>query len=195
MARRLGPDTVNGMSEATSQCRCLICHGENAEEIGVIEQQTIRHVQEHGWSVMKIPADAQGPGFAYTIGLWHSYRSPELAMFGLDVEPMHVMLNALGDKAATGAVLDDGQQHSDIIDGLPIALKAARGPWFSTFFGRALAFYQRPPLRVLQVLWPDADGRFLWHPESSAVHRASQPQLWLNPTNHPVGVWTDLFDD
>lgn len=160
-----------------------------------MKRQTIGHVQEYGWSVKKVPADAEGPGFAYTVGLWHTHRSPELALFGLEVEPMHTMLNALGAKAASGTLLEDGQEHHDIIEGLPVALRTARGRWYPTFFGQATAFYQQPPLPFLQVLWPGSDGRFLWHPESSEVHRASQPQLWLSPSEHPIGAWTDLLYD
>ncbi|MFN2506583.1 MAG: DUF4262 domain-containing protein [Acidimicrobiales bacterium] len=25
------------------------------------------------------------PGWAFTVGLWHTFRAPEVAMFGLDV--------------------------------------------------------------------------------------------------------------
>ena len=36
-----------------------------------------------------VSEDDIGPGFAYTIGLAHSFGAPELAMFGLDVHVMH----------------------------------------------------------------------------------------------------------
>lgn len=51
-----------------------------------------------------IPEDDLGPGFAYTVGLWHTYRSPELTMFGLDIHLMHELLNRLGDGVATGSL-------------------------------------------------------------------------------------------
>ena len=62
----------------------------------------IGDIQQHGWHVIMVPEDDIGPGFAYTIGLAHSYSAPELAMFGLDVRLMHRALNLLAQEAANG---------------------------------------------------------------------------------------------
>ncbi|MDA5139879.1 DUF4262 domain-containing protein [Streptomyces sp. AD681] len=70
------------------------------------------NAQRHGWHVVTVPEDDIGPGFAYTIGLAHTYGAPELAMLGLDIHAMHRMLNGVGEKSATGAVLADGQRAS-----------------------------------------------------------------------------------
>ncbi|MER8034866.1 DUF4262 domain-containing protein [Streptomyces hydrogenans] len=53
-----------------------------------------------------------------------------------------------------------------------------------------MGFYRRPPLPVLQVAWPDAEGRFHWDDQADEKHRESQPRLWLPPSDHPVGRWT-----
>ncbi|MFE7599496.1 DUF4262 domain-containing protein [Streptomyces sp. NPDC057494] len=54
--------------------------------------------------------------------------------------------------------------------------------------GRSIGFYRRPPLPVLQVAWPDADGRFPWDPcpdlgyvSASAVDRRGD----IAKTTHP----------
>ena len=73
-------------------CRCVLCH-DYGDEIGPVTEQTIVQVRESGWQVMMIPADDDSPGWAFTIGLWHSHGLPELAMFGLDVYDMQVCLN------------------------------------------------------------------------------------------------------
>ncbi|MFJ8948307.1 DUF4262 domain-containing protein [Streptomyces sp. NPDC102395] len=150
----------------------------------------IENVQQHGWHVVMVPEDEIGPGFAYTIGLSHTHGAPELAMFGLDVHAMHRMLNELGAKAATGAVLADAQRHHDVVDGHQVALRSVDLRWYRTFFGRAIGFYRRPPFPVLQVAWPDVDDRFHWEERAEERHRESQPQLWLPPREHPAGVWT-----
>ncbi|GCD42327.1 DUF4262 domain-containing protein [Streptomyces paromomycinus] len=150
----------------------------------------IKNVQQHGWHVVLVPEDAVGPGFTYTIGLSHTHGAPELAMFGPDVHAMHAMLNTLGETAALGALLEDGQQHQDVADGRLVTLRNADLRWYRTFFGQAIGFYRRPPFTVLQVAWPDAGGRFHWENQAEQRHRESQPQLWLPPQEHPVGVWT-----
>lgn len=150
----------------------------------------IENVHRHGWHVVMVPEDDIGPGFAYTIGLSHTHSAPELAVFGLDTHVMHQMLNRLGEKSAAGAVLADGQRHPDVVDGRQVALRQVDLRWYRTFFGQAIGFYRRPPFPVLQVAWPDADDRFHWEERAEERHRGSQPQLWLLPSEHPVGIWT-----
>ncbi|MBB4948992.1 hypothetical protein F4556_004527 [Kitasatospora gansuensis] len=176
-------------------CRCVICHDYgDRHEAGRLDVRTVEQVHEHGWSVVMVPADDEGPAFAYTIGLWHSHGSPELAMFGLDVRTMQAMLNIIGHQVAAGASLAAGQERHDVAKGYPVVLKDADLRWYRTFFGRAIAFYRRPPFPVLEVVWPDGDGFFLWQSESDERYRQSQPQLWLTPAQHPAGVWTALAD-
>ncbi|MCX4538757.1 DUF4262 domain-containing protein [Streptomyces sp. NBC_01669] len=71
-----------------------------------------------------------------------------------------------------------------------VALRQVDLRWYRTFFGRAIEFYRLPPFPVLQVAWPDVDDRFHWEEQAEERHRESQPQLWLPPSEHPVGIWT-----
>ncbi|MEU3282154.1 DUF4262 domain-containing protein [Streptomyces antibioticus] len=111
-------------------------------------------------------------------------------MFGLDVRAMHRMLNRLGEKSSAGEAPADGQRHPDVVAGYRVALRQVDRGWYRTFFGQALGFYRRPQLPVLQVAWPDAEGRFHWDEQAGEGHRDSQPQLWLPPGDHPAGIWT-----
>ncbi len=147
-------------------------------------------VLRHGWHVIMVPEDEVGPGFAYTIGLSHTHGTPELATFGLGVRTMHRMLNTLGDEAASGGRLSAGQEHQGVVAGGRVVLRDVDLRWYRVFFGRAIGFYRRPPFPVLQVAWPDAQGRLPWEEQVERSHRESQPQLWLPPDRHPVGVWT-----
>ncbi|MGH3244228.1 MAG: DUF4262 domain-containing protein, partial [Spirillospora sp.] len=51
-------------------------------------------------------------------------------------------------------------------------------------------FYRRPPLPMLQVLWPNTEGLFPWQPGTDLPFRHSQPWLWLTPKQHSPGAWT-----
>ncbi|MCB5166571.1 DUF4262 domain-containing protein [Streptomyces bambusae] len=169
------------MTDAAFSCRCVLCHDYGDREAADdIDRMMIDHVQRYGWHVVMVPEDEAGPGFAYTVGLAHSYGSAELAVFGLDIHVMHRMLNRLGERVAAGAA----------VEASPMELRNVHPGWYRTFFGCALAFYRRPPLPFLQVAWPDADGRFPWDPAATPAHRDSQPLLWLHPRDHRSGVWT-----
>ncbi|WP_076435288.1 DUF4262 domain-containing protein [Microbispora rosea] len=151
-----------------------------------MDRHTVEHVRSRGWSVTMIPEDDLGPGFAYTVGLWHTYRSPELAMFGLDVHFMHELLNRLGDGVATGKPVEAEQERYDLIARHPVVLKQVDLRWYREFFGQAISFYRRPPFPVLEVVWPDPDGRFPWHPDCAEQYRELQPSLWLWPGDQRI---------
>ncbi|MGW2017846.1 DUF4262 domain-containing protein [Streptomyces sp. NPDC001927] len=179
------------MTDGPFQCRCVLCHDYgDRDEADRADLTIIGDVRQHGWHVVMVPEDEIGPGFAYTIGLTHTHAAPELAMFGADIHAMHRMLNRLGEQAAAGAVLADGQRHPDVADGHHVALRQVDLRWYRTFFGRAIRFYRRLPFPVLQVAWTGPDDRFHWEEQAQERHRESQPQLWLPPSEHPVGIWT-----
>ncbi|MEU7145124.1 DUF4262 domain-containing protein [Nocardia sp. NPDC046473] len=177
------------MLDESFECRCVLDHdyGDRDEADGA-DLRIIDDVQQQGWHVVKvIDGDIQ---FAYTIGLTHTHRTPELAMFGLDVNAMHSMLNILGAKAAAGAVLADGQRDDDVIEGRPVALRSVDPSWYRPYFGRAIGFYRKTPFSVLQVAWPDPDHHFHWEEQAHERIRGRQPQLWLKPDEHPADIWT-----
>ena len=177
------------MTDDPFQCRCVLCHDYgDRDEADRMDLTIIQHVQQHGWRVVMVPGDEIGPGFAQTIGLAHTHGRPELAMSGLDVHATHHMLNTPGEKSAAGEALTDGQSHPDAVDGHQVALSQVDRGWFRTFFGRAIGFYLRPLLPVLQASWPDPEDRFHWDEQADVGHRESQPQLWLPPSDHPVGI-------
>jgi hypothetical protein len=164
------------------ESHCVICHDyDDRDDYDDVDRGVIANVEKFGWSVTGVPADSQGPGWAYTIGRLHSRSEPELAMFGLGLPVMQSCLNILGERDT----LTDGQSLDDVVNGYPVRLRAVEPSWFRAFFGQAMWFYRRPPVPVLQVVWPARDGRFPWEDGSLA-----QPHLWLPPAGHPRGVWT-----
>ena len=163
-------------------CRCVLCHDYgDRDSADRVDMKVSEDIGRFGWHVVMVPEDDTGPGFAYTIGLAHSFGTPELAMFGLDVRVMHRALNVLGRAAANGIALEDGQEHAEVLEQRQVLLRGVDQRWYCTFFGLAIGFYRQPPLPVLQVCWPDGNGVFHWEDESGHQHRQSQPQLWVPP--------------
>ncbi|SRR6266568_19664 len=174
------------MSVDQAVCHCVLCRAPG--ELDRRTQTTVEQLEEHGWQVVMIPGGHEGPGWAYTIGLWHKHRIPELAMFGLDIRTMHLLLNDLAQHAIEGQGVEADEERSDVAN-VPVVLKAVDYRWYKAFFGTAIGFYQRPPFPFLQVVWPSRDGIFPWQPGGEEL-LSHQPRLWLNPDAHPVGVWT-----
>lgn len=149
-------------------------------------------VSQAGWAVQAVYGDEAGPPWAYTIGIWRTHHGPELAMFGGPPEDMAVIMNSLGDRIAAGTAVAAG----DEVDGLcpyPLAIRPVHHSWRTTsMFAMSDQFYAglRPP--ILQVVWPDRDGRFPWAPQFSAEFADQQPFLWLPRDDHPPGPWSQI---
>ena len=126
------------------------------------QQQIIDTV---GWAVMHVlPTDDEPDTttpFAYTVGLTaHGY--PELVIAGLSVEVSHALLNDLAlrvyDKAER---FIHGQRVTDLLAGYEAAI--VEGPATTALHpGAAFGRYGRQRVRLQQIVWPDAQGRFPW---------------------------------
>lgn len=114
---------------------------------------------------------------AFTVGLWHSHRQPELAIFGLDIGTMKACLNVLGRQAADGWPPELDYERSHVIDGDPVLFKTIEPRWYKAFFGTALAFYRRPPIPFVQVLWLTATS------DSPPTPNASRRCVTGNPAS------------
>lgn len=174
------------MSVDRQACQCVLC--DVPDELDRRTQMTVDTVVEHGWQVIMVPEDAHGPGWAYTIGLWHGHRIPELAMFGLDVPLMHKILNDMAKQATSGLAPAADQPWEDAAS-VPLMLKGVDYRWYSAFFGGAIGFYRKPPFAFAQVVWPSKNGAFPWQTAGDEL-LDRQPRLWIRPDEHPAGVWT-----
>ena len=167
---------------ATNECHCLICvDGDPGRDADLVET-----VGAHGWSVLWV---AGGVDFAYTIGLWHTFRRPELVMFGLDGPGMQHWLNAaVGHGRASGWPEPD-QPFRGVVDGFATLLRPVHDSWYDPLFGTADRFYRGGPVPAQQLVWPDRTGRWPWDEQATVTCRTRQAFGWLPVDEHPAGSW------
>lgn len=63
------------------------------------------NIAAQGWHVMLIPEDAEGPAFAYSIGLHARYAQSEILISGLATNLMHGLINDVGRRVFSRRVL------------------------------------------------------------------------------------------
>ncbi|MGK5554201.1 DUF4262 domain-containing protein [Actinomadura kijaniata] len=179
------------MTEGRLTCHCVLDHDYgDRDRMDNFLLRTIVHITQYGWSVVLVQPEDDRPGWAYTIGLWHSLRAPELAMFGGDVYEMEESLNRLGRRTTEGDAPADGDRRSGVARDREVAFRTVDARWYEAMMPGAVSFYRRPPLPFLQVVWSDDGGLFPWQPGTDLPFRRSQPWLWLDPRQHSRGVWT-----
>jgi hypothetical protein len=173
-------------------CGCLLCDATtdpsawDARDSGIA-----KNIQQFGWQVMGVGGDRPGD-WSYSIGLWHTLRSPEVSVFGIPAQTGMRIVNTLADGIKAGRPLEPDQRREDVLGGgYSVAIRPVHPSWYYGFFGAGIDFYQRPPLPVTQLFWPDKQGRFPWEDDVEETCRAAQPLLWM-PREESPGPWADV---
>ena len=124
------------------------------------DQKVIDNVEEYGWHVMNVLDTANTPGFAYSIGLYHNFKHPEIIVFGLKPELMHSIINSIGEDVRQGQTFEDGREFSELIADYDCMIKTIDRVWYIPFLGYASWFYKSDDFPVLQCIWPDKKARY-----------------------------------
>lgn len=133
-------------------------------------------VADFGWVVVKIPAEADSPGWCYTIGLELTFGHRELVVFGLPLDVGHAVLNVAGEAIRDGRTFKAGASTDALLEGLDCELRPTHPSWRPLLFGQLSN--DGPTPEVVQIFWPDEQGRFPWDDGVEESARAEQPRLY-----------------
>lgn len=140
-------------------CHCLLCTADAPDPAGF----EVVAGEEPG-----------GPGYAYTVGLWHSCAHPEVVVFSLPDAADR--LDRVGAEVIGGRVLPPDQGDDDILGDVPARRRPVLATWHRRLFPALLEFYRGQPVPVVQLV---VDGG------------AGQPRLWDRcPPGSPPPGWT-----
>lgn len=134
-------------------------------------------IESHGQYLQQVFADPEeGPSFAYTVG--NTGRAlPEFIVVGDDGEALGPALDRLGQQQRDGTRRFSA---GDIVTlegyNVPFRLGATCDFARSYFAGLVARYYGRSDFDLLQVIWPDQQGRFPDEPGCSH-YREVQPLL------------------
>lgn len=112
-------------------------------------------IRKYDWIVTGVSG-----GAVYTVGLVDAYKHPELAMHGLHPNAMHACLVTAAKLVALGAKFSKNDQLTpEIFDRFLAKFVAVDKSNYQDWFGQA-SDYHSEDFDILQVVWPDAAGRF-----------------------------------
>ncbi|WP_173008458.1 DUF4262 domain-containing protein [Mycolicibacterium sp. P1-18] len=195
-----GDQTWHSFPRDLGECRCLICAGNGADGYDAREQRTVATVEQYGHQCVTIGATGPDglPPYGFTSGMWHSYRQPELAVYGLgDHDTLTHVLNGVAERAvALGRQAEPDDRFFGVVsmpgvaeDGYWLRLAEVHPSWLGSQFGMSLAFNADNAVDFVQVVWPDGAGRYPGEREFDEAFTDRQPLLWLPVDEHPPSVW------
>lgn len=147
------------------------------------EEKVVHDVREHYVHIIWVPA-GDGPDepiFAYTVGLWHQARHPEVVITGQKPELMHGSLNAAAEWVRAGHRLSPGMSAEGIIGGFPVAVEELTRQAVDETVTYSSWFHRRPADAV-QLVWTDLDGIWPWQPGAHPLTQERQPESWRVPS-------------
>ena len=199
MVRRWGGDSATPVWEvntwsvaafnALPACECRIHNpvGDDAEWTDG-DRKLMSDVTGYGWHNVGITPRPGQPSWVFSVGVWHTLRFPEVAMFGLQMTDMGMWINAIGEQVRAGRPPEPGVPVVGVIEGFPVELRPVHQSWYRDLLGYGMWFY-RAWFPVLQIVWPDRNGLFPWDEGAGERCRRDQPVLWRPAEEQPLGQW------
>jgi hypothetical protein len=148
------------------------------------ERSFVGNVREHGWVRTSVGGDETGPGFSYTTGLWLSARQPELIIFSMKIEIVHIVFWDMFRDAKAERKLAVGRRTDAVFANLPAYAFPVAKKHYASLLGWSRWFYAGDEFPCLQIVWPDRAGVFPWEPGFDPGFQTDQRDLtdkgWLN---------------
>jgi hypothetical protein len=141
------------------------------------DRKLLADIDQYGWHVVGVEQDDEGPGFAYSVGLYRTFGHPEMLVIGLAINVMFGMVNGVGELVRGGKRFEQLDESGDVLDGFNVAFRQVELANYDNYVGCAQWFYRGDGFPVLQCVWPDSRHRYPWHSDYPVALRERQPEL------------------
>ncbi len=137
-------------------------------------------VEKSGWHLLMIKGGNGRPGFLFTIGLWKTYKQPEILLFAPSEDPrgMAGRLSAVAKRVIAGESLKNGTIAPKAFGDYDGEARDVLRRWYPSFLGTAGAFYNNFNFPAVQLYWPDKAKLFPWQSGFNPQLSPYQPVLY-----------------
>jgi hypothetical protein len=153
--------------------KCL----DNSERLSTSDAKVLSDIKRVGWHTLGVSprAGEDGPYWAFSIGLFHSFNHPEVLIVGLPLNVCTGTVNVVGKQVQSGARYEADREYADILqDPFRCTFKAFERAAYRDFVGYALWFYENEEFPLLQCFWPDKQHRLPWDAGCNEYVKTSQ---------------------
>jgi hypothetical protein len=149
------------------------------------ERQIVDCVEKYGNFVLSVfgAEDGSSPPFSYSIGFAKTLGAPEVIVQGLPSGTAHPVINDLFSMCTDGLQLSDGLRIDGLLANYPCVARGVDESWITQSYFASALWYHRTQMNsaltdVVQLVWPDADGRFPWEEGCADWVRSDQPVMY-----------------
>lgn len=142
--------------------------------------KTKSNIEKFGLHVIIVSSTPYLPSFAYSIGLWETYRHPEVICFGLSNDLGHAIINDIAEIIKGGEELKIGKTYLEIFKDSKACFLEVDRRNIADYFGAALNYYGNNHFEALELIWTDRNDRFPWEENFEEEFLFTQPLLDRN---------------
>jgi len=126
------------------------------------ERKVIDDIDRCGWHVVKVMEDQEHPPHAFSIGLYKTFRHPEIIIVGLKLEMMHNVINSIGADVKDGKVYESGKYYPGLLEKFDCWFNNVPCSLYEDYVGYAVWYYKQSSFPLLQCVWPTTQGIYPW---------------------------------
>lgn len=126
------------------------------------DRKMLADIARVGWAVLGIPEDDEGPGYAFSIGLYHTYTHPEVILIGLPWDVSYRFINDIGAAVKEGKRYEAGREYDDLAANYPSAFVAVDRSHYKEYLGTAGWFYRGWDFPAIQMVYCDRERHWPW---------------------------------
>jgi Domain of unknown function (DUF4262) len=142
--------------------------------------QTERNIMQYGLTVIIIEATNYLPAFAYSIGLWKTFKHPEIICFGLTTKTLYTLINDVAEFVKQGNVITANKSYDDFVNNTDTRFVSVVPSYLRNYFGTAIDYYGFDQFPALQFVWTDRNNKFPWDDNFEEEFKYRQPLLDRN---------------
>lgn len=141
------------------------------------DRSVLEDIEQNGVQLFFDEDEESGSSRAFTLGLWHLRQRPEVLALGLPEELAVQVLELVIDDVEDGVVYEAGHKHDGIVHGYPVRFGKVSKEQVAALLPEMTALYGDVDVPVLQMIYPDKQGRWPWDADVREGFRDSQPVL------------------
>jgi hypothetical protein len=162
---------------------------EPTDDLSAPDVKVLTDIRTEGFHIVGVfpRQDERGPNCAFSIGLFHSFRHPEVIVCGLSVKTCMSVISNIGGHVKTSGRYEPDAMYDDILESpYRCTFRAVNPAQYREHVGYALWFYYPDPFPLLQCFWTDKEFRFPWDECCKEYVQQAQPLLFLPKTGMPA---------
>lgn len=143
-------------------------------------KQTKTNIAQYGLQVIMVSGSGYSPSFTYSIGLFETYKQPEIICFGLPDKLGHEIINDIADLMKADESIKTYTNYDNIFKDSRAEFLIVDDRNISDYFGAAINYYNRIKFPAIQLVWTDTNDKFPWEDNFEERFLHAQPLLDRN---------------